>query len=68
MSEDQIEDVPIGTPSPSPYEDDADLPDSADFAGEHDDTTAGDEADSRETESPRGRGGMDTPPNPLREV
>lgn len=80
MSEDEIEDVPIGAPSPSPYEDDADLPDAdrsdagisdadlPDFADEHADTTVGDGEDSRETESPRGIGGMDTPPNPARDM
>jgi hypothetical protein len=59
----------IGSPPDAP--DDVDNPD---FAEEHTDMTVSrdisDHEDSEdiETESPRGIGGMDVPPNPLREA
>jgi hypothetical protein len=67
--------------APAPSERDArdhapspDTEESPDFADEHTDTTVGDgisdheDSDDIETESPRGLGGMDIPPDPLREV
>jgi hypothetical protein len=61
--------TPIGTPAGS-----SDSEDTGDFADEHADMTVSDDisdhsdSDRIETESPRGTGGMDTPPNPLREA
>jgi hypothetical protein len=61
--------TPIGSRPDSP-----DTGESADFAEEHTDMTVGKEisehtdSDDIETESPRGIGGMDIPPSPLRET
>jgi hypothetical protein len=66
---DKAKRTPIGSPPDSP-----DAVDNPDFAEEHTDMTVShdisDHEDSGdiETESPRGVGGMDVPPNPLREV
>ncbi|MBX6724225.1 MAG: hypothetical protein IRY92_13495 [Dactylosporangium sp.] len=60
---------PIGIPPGS-----REPEDTGDFADEHTDMTVSDDISDHsdyediETESPRGVGGMDTPPDPLREV
>jgi hypothetical protein len=66
---DKIHRTSIGMPPDS-----ADAEDTGDFADEHTDMTVSDDISNHsdsgdiETESPRGTGGMDTPPNPLREA
>jgi hypothetical protein len=66
---DKTQRTPIGTPPDAP-----DTGDTGDFADEHTDMTVShdisdhSDSDDIETESPRGLGGMDIPPNPRRDT